>query len=109
MDPGKAGGDSLRRSNSAVPIRLVDVCGALAAAVGMAALVGWITHIDVLATFASGRIPMAPSTAGRFAVMKRLWRRVWGVTPPRLGGVWMRSPARLWSASLPSCFKIFSA
>lgn len=42
---------------------LAPVCGLLAAALGLGALLGWLLEIPQLAALASGRIPMAPSTA----------------------------------------------
>ncbi|MFH1019279.1 MAG: ATP-binding protein [Pseudomonadota bacterium] len=42
---------------------LVQVCGLLAAAIGLAALIGWLAGIPLLTAFGSGQIPMAPSTA----------------------------------------------
>lgn len=39
------------------------LCGLLAAAIGLTALLGWFADFPLLATFGSGKIPMAPSTA----------------------------------------------
>ena len=41
---------------------IIQICGALAAATGLVALLGWITSRPLLASFGSS-VPMAPSTA----------------------------------------------
>jgi hypothetical protein len=50
------------KSERRFPKVIIQVCGALAAVTGIAALFGWITGHLLLASFGSP-VPMAPSTA----------------------------------------------
>lgn len=53
--------DTLSKDRIFFPFILI--CGIITAGIGAAALFGWIAGLPLLATFWSGRIPMAPSTA----------------------------------------------
>ncbi len=57
-----------QRLSNRVRLDLPTVCAVGATAVGLAALFGWITNVRLLATFGSGNIPMAPSTAVLFVL-----------------------------------------
>ncbi|MBI5640265.1 MAG: PAS domain S-box protein [Nitrospirae bacterium] len=47
---------------------LISICGVFVAGVGLVALLGWALELPVLSSLGSGRIPVAPSTAGLFVV-----------------------------------------
>ncbi len=47
---------------------IIQVCGLLTVFLGVSAILGWISDIPQLATFAAGKIPMALSTAVLFVV-----------------------------------------
>jgi|GEM_PF-952317 len=49
--------------NTPIRLNIAKACGLTAAVIGFTALLGWLLDIPILATFASGMIPMAPSTA----------------------------------------------
>ncbi len=49
-------------------VDLPGICAGLVIATSTLAVVGWLSGVDVLATFGSGNIPMAPSTAVLFVL-----------------------------------------
>jgi PAS domain S-box-containing protein len=51
------------------PNASIQVCGALAAVIGIVALLGWILGHPLLASFGAELIPMAPSTALLFVLL----------------------------------------
>ncbi|MEW6094110.1 MAG: PAS domain S-box protein, partial [Chloroflexota bacterium] len=48
---------------------ITQVCGLLAAGLGIIALLGWIFGLPLLSSFGTNLIPMAPSTASLFALL----------------------------------------
>lgn len=55
--------DNGRSHRTRIPGALRILCPAVAAGLGLVALAGWVAGVPSLATFAVGKVPMAPSTA----------------------------------------------